>query len=268
MNCDGILDELKYYRNYYQELLDNFQSELKTLPEGRITCKIIKSYYRFYFCHQGPVNANNRPSYLISDKISLIKSLCRKRFVLDSIRRLKKCIQSMDIFLNSFSPYDSTNIIAGYPNAVADLCGVSNTVAQSDSGWAVEDYKKNESYPENLIHWTASGLRVRSKSESIIATLLEKEKISYRYEAALELNGKTYYPDFTILRPRDNKIIFWEHFGMVDEELYRKSMHQKLSSYGESDIFPWDQLITTFETKDSPIDARNIQRIIKAFLLS
>ena len=44
------------------------------------------------------------------------------------------------------------------------------------------------------------GLSVESKSESIIASQLERYNIPFRYEALLQLEGQIYYPDFTILR--------------------------------------------------------------------
>ena len=86
-------------------------------------------------------------------------------------------------------------------------------------------------------------------------------------EASLKIGDKTYYPDFTILRPRDKRIFYWEHFGMMDDEDYKQSANRKMAVYLENDIFPWDQLITTYESDKCPIDVRNIQSIINAFFI-
>ena len=51
---------------------------------------------------------------------------------------------------------------------------------------------------EGLIHRTARGELVRSKSEVIIANLLHANRIDYRYEEPLEIDGLTKLPDFTI----------------------------------------------------------------------
>lgn len=52
---------------------------------------------------------------------------------------------------------------------------------------------------------------MRSKSEVIIADLLNKEGIPYRYEFPLYLKEfNTVYPDFTILNVRKRKEIYWE----------------------------------------------------------
>ena len=79
--------------------------------------------------------------------------------------------------------------------------------------WCAESYETNSSHPENLIHTTLAGHKVRSKSEVIIANLLYTNHIPYRYEAALALNELTVYPDFTILHPTTQQFFYWEHFG-------------------------------------------------------
>ena len=86
--------------------------------------------------------------------------------------------------------------------------------------WCAESYETNSSHPENLIHTTLAGHKVRSKSEVIIANLLYTNHIPYRYEAALALNELTVYPDFTILHPTTQQFFYWEHFGMMDKNNY------------------------------------------------
>ena len=51
---------------------------------------------------------------------------------------------------------------------------------------------------DRLIHRTARGEAVRSKSEVIVADLLHAKRISYHYEQGSELGGIVKHPDFTI----------------------------------------------------------------------
>lgn len=96
--------------------------------------------------------------------------------------------------------------------------------------------------------------------------MLDANSIPFRYESQLVLGGQEYYPDFTILNPRNNKIMYWEHFGMMNKEAYKQKTRDKLQTYEDYGILPWNNLILTYETKSSPLDVEKISCIIKAFL--
>ena len=68
---------------------------------------------------------------------------------------------------------------------------------------------------------TAKGEYVSSKSEKIIADTLTKNNINYVYELPLRLKGYgTVKPDFTVLNKRTRQEYVWEHFGMMDGNVY------------------------------------------------
>ncbi len=127
-------------------------------------------------------------------------------------------------------------------------------------------YDRSPKYPEQLIHKTAAGVMVRSKSEAIIAMLLHTHKIPFRYECALSLNNVTIYPDFTIHHPLTGQIYYWEHFGMMDNPTYSQNTCSKLQLYATNGIYPTIQLITTFETKENPLDSEYVEALIRHFL--
>ena len=97
---------------------------------------------------------------------------------------------------------------------------------------------------------TSDGTYVKSKSELFI------------YEYPTSINGKVFYPDFTIMRPSDGKIILWEHFGMMGLEGYRNQTQQKLFDYSCEGYWPFKNLITTFEFRDGDLDVSEIERIL------
>jgi len=70
-------------------------------------------------------------------------------------------------------------------------------------------------FEEYLIHRTARGEMVRSKSEVIIANALTAKCVDYAYERPLTIEGVTKYPDFTIEDMESGRILYWEHCGML-----------------------------------------------------
>ncbi len=131
--------------------------------------------------------------------------------------------------------------------------------------WSNEPYEKNSKHPENLIHKCTSGILVRSKSESIIASYLHIKKIPFRYECVLHLNGISVFPDFTIRHPKTGQVYYWEHFGMMDQSAYAKNAGLKLQNYIAHGIIPSIQLITTYETEEYPLSAAMVEDIVQHY---
>lgn len=112
------------------------------------------------------------------------------------------------------------------------------------------------------------GERVRSKTEMIIANLLNRENIPYRYEYPHCLEGNyLVYTDFTILNVRDRKEILWEHFGMMDDPGYVQTTIRKITAYQLSGFYPGENLILTWECISQPINVKLIKELIHRYCL-
>ena len=129
-------------------------------------------------------------------------------------------------------------------------------------------------FEENLIHRTARGEMVRSKSEVIIADRLSALKVEYIYEHPLTLNEVTKYPDFTIEDVESGRTFYWEHCGMLHVPSYRNRWEQKLDWYRRNGIFPHEEgdgengtLIVTRESERGGISSQDIERIIRSVIL-
>ena len=120
--------------------------------------------------------------------------------------------------------------------------------------------------PEQLTHQTGFGYAVRSKSELLIDYALHVNNIPFRYECPLELGNNTIYPDFTIMHQKSGELIYWEHFGMMEDPVYSNYAFSKLNLYVANDIVPNINLITTYETKDFPLDTKQINDMISLYL--
>jgi hypothetical protein len=129
-------------------------------------------------------------------------------------------------------------------------------------------------FEENLIHRTARGEMVRSKSEVIIADRLADLDVEYTYERPLTIEGVTKYPDFTIEDMETGITFYWEHCGMLHVPNYRKRWEEKLAWYGKHSILPHEDgggengtLIITRESPQGGISSQEIERIIRDVIL-
>ncbi|MCT8975109.1 AAA family ATPase [Clostridium sp. CX1] len=124
---------------------------------------------------------------------------------------------------------------------------------------------QNTFLEERLIHRTARGELVRSKSEVIIADHLFEKGIDYSYEKPLIVGGVTRYPDFTIEDDASGETYYWEHCGMMFDTDYRQRWEAKKELYRENGIVPVEEggnLIITEDTENGGIDSKKIRDII------
>ncbi len=252
-------------------LLEKYGKELEILPIGTICIKNINGKDRYY--HYIPSNKSGIPGKQVYIKIEdekLIRGLCRRKFIEAAMPRIKKIIRTEKHFLESYSTFDPLDLSRLLPKKYQNIdCGPISDMVEKNQPieWVQEPYEKKTSHSEGLIYKTQCGLLVRSKSELIIANLLELNKVPFRYEAAIELDGKRYHPDFTILNPQDNQVVYWEHFGLADNADYTVTMEHKIRTYKKHGICQWNNLIVTYESKDCTLDVQKIRSIVRAFLL-
>lgn len=124
---------------------------------------------------------------------------------------------------------------------------------------------KFEPLPEDLLYvqnWyssekklaTLSEYLVRSKSEVIIANMLQTEEIPFEYEVPLYApDGTMYLPDFTVTFKGET--YYWEHVGMLDKPSYKAHWEKKKKWYEKH--FP-GQLLVTYEGQNLSKDAMAI----------
>lgn len=217
---------------------------------------------------------NKKGLYIQKSKLSFISSLAQKDYDKNLIKSVKKEIEAIKIYLNQTKSGDAI------PRLYKKLCParqslvvpITYTDQQYKAFWQNESYSINTYMENNLNMDTPRGEKVRSKSEVIIADTLFRLGIPYRYEFPLELiredgSKTTLHPDFLCLNVRTRKELYWEHFGMMDDPDYLKKTINKMSLYIQHGIFPGKNLIITMETKDNPLNIRDLEKVIKEFLM-
>jgi hypothetical protein len=126
---------------------------------------------------------------------------------------------------------------------------------------------------EGLVHRTARGELVRSKSEVIIANILSAMNLWYQYEEPfVGRDGSVRYPDFTCKKQKtDKRALLIEHLGMMQDASYQRRWETKLKWYRLHDVRlaeeSRDDLVTLLVTSETKgIDSAQIKARIQEIL--
>ena len=261
--------------------------QLKELPDNTLFTKLKHGKPRLY------TYSNGKPLYLSQNSFPVFAEIATGKILRFLLEQLSVNISSLENLSSEYTPLPEMFQLENISPALRDLrYSIKGTVAESSWNdqllrylqeeflpaqqgriterdiyiWRSIKYEGNPYRPEQKIHQTPGGIYVRSKSELLIATHLEYMDIPYRYEAPLVLEGNTVYPDFSILRPADHKLIYWEHMGMLGDFDYAQKASMKLLQYFQCNIRPYDNLITTYDDNGT-LDMAHIEQITNTMLL-
>lgn len=130
------------------------------------------------------------------------------------------------------------------------------------NNWLAIPYKRKGFSKYDPEHYSMSGIRVRSKSEGKILDCLEQRKIPFKYECPITIDGVTYHPDVTCLNPVTMEIIYWEHWGSMDDPDYVNKQLNKLKEYRKAGLILGVNLFVTMETLSNPLCPETIYQFI------
>ncbi len=216
---------------------------------------------RFYYCIRD--KQTNSKRYVSQQNLKSVKKIAEHDYAA-AIRRLasKELLninRLLDIYKSetAFECYDSLH--PGRKVLMEPILISDNAFAEK---WLLSRSYVANPYPVASEFYSDKGEHVRSKSELIIANALKNHGIPYKYEEALQLEQRFIYPDFTLLRTWSRETIYWEHFGMIDQQQYQQHMMQKIEQYANHGIVVGKNLIVTFESKDMPLSTKLVERLI------
>ena len=243
--------------------IGKLQKKIESLPKGKLICAKGVKGYRWY------KSDDHQKVYIPKKERALAEWLALKKYYQTVLDEMKQEKRALNYYLDHHSdlPQKTRKLLEDHPGYQELLQGFLLPEGDSDREWMTADYDRNMNYPEHLIHKTALGGVVRSKSEAMIAHFLFINQIPFRYECALHLEETTIYPDFTIRHPVTGKVYFWEHFGRMDDGNYAKGVANKLQLYISHGIIPSLQLITTYETREEPLTIEKIENVLQQCFL-
>lgn len=264
--------------------LQNVHKEIGCCPEGWLRVETHGKHVKFFQvtvgCRRG-----------IGKKPDTIRALTRKKFLEIQKKHIEEDIKQIEKIAGKFCSYDFGSILdetkACYKNLpdeyfdwtesgtgtettvpAALRCSIENNtlsdfqreeIREIQRQWANTPYRKSDKNPAGRKKVTSRGLKVRSKSEVIIAELLYKHDVPFRYEQLIFVGGGTVLaPDFTFLNVLQGEI-YWEHAGMPDNPEYRKRHFWKRGIYESMGIYPWKNYIETYDNEKGSCDADLIE---------
>lgn len=259
--------ELERIRSALLERQIDFNDELKNLPEGSLYSFFKDDRWYYYQVMPPKGKSKKRKRVGITRDADRVFALVRKSYIEKALPLVEKDIKVLEGAIGKYACFDEETVMEDYlvkHPALRD--GIYHGV-QSDASWA-EDYETQKDFFEReRRHVSSRGVTMRSKNEVYIASRLDHYKIPYRYEHAVMHLDVFRVPDFTIRRPRDNKIIYWEHLGLTGDGEYINENDRKFADYRRVNIVPWDNLMVTYDRPDGGLDAKIIEGMIQGWLL-
>ena len=242
--------------------MERIQTQIDKLPEGKLIYTRNGKYSKWYY------NNGHETKHLPKKNRKFAQKLSYKKMLVFRLEKLKREKIALDFYLRHHSEdAEKTEQNFYHSSEFQELLSENFKPLKTEfDELSTEMHKKQDFFAENKVYPTLSGLMVRSKSEVLIATLLEQYSLTFEYEHPWKVQGKYFYPDFLIRHPKTGQWILWEHFGLMDDPEYAKRAYEKIQAYIASGIIPGVHMIITFETKNHPLSVKTVEDMIKSFL--
>ena len=252
---------IKLYRNYYDKVSAGLKELEKKVPDGaRLHAAKHGELYQYYIRWNG--NKSGR-EYIGKEKREQAKLLAQVEYYEKLSKKLQNDMKCLDKLKETWSG-DPFNWVE--ENMSQGKFALVTPVYPSDTRfiheWKNQVYEKMSFTENSPEYYTRQGVRVRSKSEMIIADILDEMQVPFLYEKPLKLGTWMIHPDFTLLDINNRREIYWEHFGMMDDMDYRNDTFLKMRKYEECGFYLYDRLIWTFETGKLPLNTKVLRRMI------
>ena len=231
---------------------------MSDFPYGRIKIKKCKSGIYYYLSTK-----ENADKLLSKDDGLLIGKLLQKNY-------FQKALQLLNIELDALKKiqtiYPKTVIEDLYDQLSDERKKHTKPIVLGDERivqkWLETPYRHKPFKPGAPEFYSLRGDRVRSKSEVIIADRCYAKGVPYKYECPIKVGNKIIHPDFSALKMSELKVVYLEHCGMMDDPKYVDDLVKRINDYSEAGIILGDRLFLTFETSDTPLDVRTVDRLI------
>lgn len=262
----GLVSTVNGRISFLEMLSEELMNELSTAPPGMIKAVRNKGVIQ---CYHRISSSEKTGKYIRSDQKKLIQALIYKRLfsqMLNAAAYELKMLKKLKSLYASRRTVE--NVLLDLPPCIRELLKDSlMTNEEACELWASQNYKGNDYFKENKRFFSSNFSSVRSKSEYIIAMTLVRYGIPFFYEKPLRIGKRNFstviYPDFTIWDVENRQEIYWEHFGMMDDPDYTLKTIKRIIEYQRSGIYIGERLIITFESSDSPLDTKHVERISK-----
>ena len=213
----------------------------------------------------------NYGNYILLKDTKAASRLAQNDYNKKIIKLLQKEINAIKLY---FIRTKASALLKLYTNMTPTrqklITPVTLTNEQYSQQWLSVSWQGLPFTEDNPELYTSTGVRVRSKSEVLIADALTRHDIPYRYEYPLSLKvnakPKILHPDFMCLNVRTRQEFYWEHFGLMDSPEYANNSIGKFRLFTDNRLTPGANLIITMESKNEPLTTRTVETMIKTYL--
>ena len=252
-----------------RRLIKEKNRAIKKAPRGRLELATMRGKPHYYKVETE--NAQVKRTYLGKKDVKLVGELAQKAYDREVLRLAEQELHAWEMLAKYFpnktveEVYDTLS-----PARQKFVTPIRPTDEEYRRQWESVTYEPGYFKPGAAVYLTDRGERVRSKSEQLIANLLNRLGIPYRYEypTTILVHGreKVWRPDFLLLDVRTRKEYYLEHFGRLGEKEYAENAFEKMKIYEENGMYEGSNMLYSFETDEVPLDLQLVERKVRRAL--
>ncbi len=241
---------------------------LDDVPAGTLRVTSAKNKVQYIHCAEDGKDTGYKLSYIKKKDMAIAYRLAQKSYDQKIQKLVDRRLKQLDKLTEEYENNEIEEIYNKlHPKRKALIQPVEIPWEQRLAEWKNTPYVGKEFEPGMPEIFSNKGERVRSKSEKILADTFYNLGIEYKYECPINLKGYgVVYPDFTFLRKRDGKEIYWEHDGRMGDPDYAEKAIKKINTYIANGIFPGDKLIVSYESAGVVLNNRIVIKMIEKYL--
>ena len=251
-----------------ENCLKHWEDELSSSPKGSLSIRKRKGGNTYYWNYREGQGSNKHAVQKnITGNKSLILKLVEKRLKKKLYYRCRANLEHLRRLEKGYDSIEVEDVLQKLPTSYCEAIKLRRSAALESR--LKQPYKKAPFNALSHKHETDYGELVRSKSEQIIANALYAYRIPFHYEEIFAYKkgvGGVIYPDFTILLPNGN-VIIWEHLGLLSDMDYCQRTAEKLNIYQKNGYTIGKNLILTMDDSNQNVSSVLINHIIETQIL-
>ncbi len=260
----SVARAVKVRKDVLEKMAKKLEQKISVAPQGGLRVLKRKNAFQYYW-RKKPQDANG--IYIPKSEIDKASKLAQRDYdqhVLNIVKQELSLISSYESLLKNESIEAAIDHFNDGRKRLIKPSSIPDNIYIDL--WQSEEYERF-GFDDINEYYSLNGVRVRSKSEVIIANLLEHYGIPYKYEYPLNLDKSVTRPDFICLNVRTRQEYVWEHFGMMDDPEYANKNIKKISLYEQSGYHAGSNMILTFESSQVPLNSNIIKDKIEQYLI-
>lgn len=263
----GLRKSLQEEHDHLLSIIKKTEKNLVDTPDGRL--RVSHNGKRALYYHCTSDNPNMNGVYITKKQEGLAKALAQKAYDEKVLKLAKRRVTQLEKILMDYQDFEIEGVYEEQRKERKIL------ISPVEEAWE-SMFERWSKLPDQVLGFseddpiikTEKGERVRSKSERILADYFFYHGIPYKFEKPLALGpSKLIYPDFTFLSKATRSEVYWEHFGMMENQDYVRNNMNKLADYEAYGIHIGESLIVTFELGNTGVNPYEIDGKLKQYHL-